>query len=431
MSPWWLRPTADGRADEDRPEPESPGAEASPDASKTASSAAGASAPQAAEESPAAALPSAPFTSADALPEAPDDDADEDVWNAEAEDEDDEDEEDEDEETGFAESETGEAEELPGAVSADGAPARRRRRRGGRRRRGADKAPNGNAVREAAEPQREERPRREERGRRPERNEVMELPPVDFQAMTQAPQMPIYVERTHTAPDERKIALFCDLENIALGVRDSEVKKFDIHLVLERLVEKGKIIVKKAYADWERYTEYKRAARGGHRADRDPAASTTGQELGRHPPGRRRHGPLLLQGAHRHLRHRSPATRDFSPLVSKLKENDKHVIGVGMKNSTSDLLVDNCDEFIYYEDSGATRSKGPELDGPDQEEGRGLQPADRLDPGAACARTRTCSGARWSRTPCSARSPSFNEGYYGYRPSPSCSRTPSARASST
>ena len=92
---------------------------------------------------------------------------------------------------------------------------------------------------------------------------VVELPPVDFAANYNQPQYAREIIVTSAlrrrSSDERKIALFCDLENIALGVRDSEIKKFDIDLVLERLLEKGKIIVKKAYADWERYSEYKRA----------------------------------------------------------------------------------------------------------------------------------------------------------------------------
>ena len=183
-------------------------------------------------------------------------------------------------------------------------PRRKRRRRRGR---GGDKpaveatAGEGGAAPEA----RAERERRPEppRPRRAERPEIAELPPVDFQSMGQPREIYVPVpERAHAA-DERKIALFCDLENIALGVRDSEIKKFDIDLVLERLLEKGKIIVKKAYCDWERYTEYKRTFHeAGDRADRHPAEVLLGQELRRHQDGGRRHGPLLLQGAPRHLR---------------------------------------------------------------------------------------------------------------------------------
>src|SRR4029077_17154451 len=170
-------------------------------------------------------------------------------------------------------------------------------------------------------------------------------------------------ERQRASSDERKIAMFCDLENIALGVRDSEISKFDINLVLERLVEKGKIIVKKAYADWERYSDYKRPFHeaaielidipqkyysGKNSADIKMVVDAMDLAYSKEPLDTF----VLLSGE-----------SDFSPLVSKLKENNKYVIGIGVKNSSSNLLVDNCDEFIYYEDVWRDSSKAPQLSG--------------------------------------------------------------------
>ncbi len=150
--------------------------------------------------------------------------------------------------------------------------------------------------------------------------------------------------------EESKLALFIDLENIALGVRDAKYATFEINKVLERLVEKGKIIVKKAYADWERYKEYKRPF---HEA---------GIELidipQKHYSGKNSADIKMVVDAmdlsaskeHVNIFVVASGDSDFTPLVSKLKENDKYVIGVGVKNSTSTLLSSNCDEFIYYED---------------------------------------------------------------------------------
>jgi uncharacterized protein (TIGR00288 family) len=149
---------------------------------------------------------------------------------------------------------------------------------------------------------------------------------------------------------ERTLALFIDFENIALGAREAKLKKFDIHLVLERLLEKGKIIVKRAYADWERYSEYKRALH---------EAAIELIEVPQRSIGGKNSADIRLVVDAMDLCYAKEhvdafvivsGDSDFSPLVSKLKENNKYVIGVGVKHSTSDLLVDNCDEFIYYED---------------------------------------------------------------------------------
>ena len=150
--------------------------------------------------------------------------------------------------------------------------------------------------------------------------------------------------------NESKIALFIDFENIAIGVTDAKYKKFDIGLVLERLLEKGKIVVKRAYCDWDRFPDYKR--------ELHEAAIELIEIPGRKYSGKNSADIRMVVDAmdmawskdHIDLFVVASGDSDFSPLVSKLKENDKYVIGVGVKNSSSDLLIDNCDEFIFYED---------------------------------------------------------------------------------
>ena len=149
---------------------------------------------------------------------------------------------------------------------------------------------------------------------------------------------------------ESKIALFIDFENIAIGVMDAKYKKFEINLVLERLLEKGKIVVKRAYCDWDRFPDYKR--------ELHEAAIELIEIPGRKYSGKNSADIRMVVDAmdmawskdHIDLFVVASGDSDFSPLVSKLKENDKYVIGVGVKNSSSDLLIDNCDEFIFYED---------------------------------------------------------------------------------
>ncbi len=149
---------------------------------------------------------------------------------------------------------------------------------------------------------------------------------------------------------ERSLAMFVDLENLAMGFQSQRKTKFEVQKVLERLVEKGKLIVKKAYADWSRYQNYTAPF---HEAAIElieiPKRSQTGKNS----------ADIRLVVDAMDLAWSKPhvdtfvivsGDSDFSPLVSKLKENGKHVIGLGMKGSTSDLLRDNCDEFIYYED---------------------------------------------------------------------------------
>src|SRR5438132_5290283 len=162
-------------------------------------------------------------------------------------------------------------------------------------------------------------------------------------------------------PDvERALAVFVDFENLALGFQGRR-DRFDIARVLERLVEKGKIVAKKAYADWSRFAPYtaplheaafelieipRRAQSGKNSADIRLCVDAM---------------DLAYSKEHINTFVVVSGDSDFSPLVSKLKELGKHVIGLGMQQSTSDLLRDNCDEFIYYEDLGKTTNVAPSL----------------------------------------------------------------------
>jgi uncharacterized LabA/DUF88 family protein len=152
------------------------------------------------------------------------------------------------------------------------------------------------------------------------------------------------------APDVTNMALFCDFENIALGVRDANYEKFDIGKVLERLLLKGSIVVKKAYCDWDRYKAFKAPM---HEASFELIEIPHVRQSGKNSADIRMVVDALdlcYTKAHVQTFVIISGDSDFSPLVSKLRENDKVVIGVGVKNSTSDLLIANCDEFIFYDD---------------------------------------------------------------------------------
>ena len=150
--------------------------------------------------------------------------------------------------------------------------------------------------------------------------------------------------------ETRNMALFCDFENIALGVRDANYAKFDIDKVIERLLLKGNIVVKKAYCDWARYKEFKSAM---HEASFELIEIPHVRQSGKNSADIRMVVDALdlcYTKEHVDTFVIISGDSDFSPLVSKLRENNKIVIGVGVKNSTSDLLIANCDEFIYYDD---------------------------------------------------------------------------------
>src|SRR5210317_901445 len=150
--------------------------------------------------------------------------------------------------------------------------------------------------------------------------------------------------------DDPQLALFCDFENIALGVRDSGYKVFDIGLVLELLLVKGSIVTKKAYCDWDRYKTFKP---GMHEAAFELIEIPHVKMSGKNSADIRMVVDALdLCYTKEHIDTFViiSGDSDFSPLVSKLRENAKTVIGVGVKQSTSDLLMSNCDEFIFYDD---------------------------------------------------------------------------------
>src|SRR2546426_1680627 len=156
------------------------------------------------------------------------------------------------------------------------------------------------------------------------------------------------------------IAVFIDFENLALGFQNRR-DRFDITRVLERLVEKGKVVVKKAYADWSRFGPYTQAM---HEAAIELIEIPKRMQTGKNSADIR----LVVDAIDMAYSKEHIDTfvivsgdSDFSPLVSKLKENGKHVIGLGMQESTSELLRDNCDEFIYYEDLGKTTTMAPGL----------------------------------------------------------------------
>ncbi len=150
--------------------------------------------------------------------------------------------------------------------------------------------------------------------------------------------------------DTRIMAVFCDFENVALGVRDAKIPTFDIRKVLERLLLKGNIVVKKAYCNWERYQDFKR---GMHEAAFELIEIPHVRQAGKNSADIRLVVDALdlcYTKSHVDTFVIISGDSDFSPLVSKLRENNKIVVGCGVKNSTSDLLISGCDEFIYYDD---------------------------------------------------------------------------------
>jgi uncharacterized protein (TIGR00288 family) len=213
---------------------------------------------------------------------------------------------------------------------------------------------------------------------------------------------------------ERALAIFIDFENLALGFQGRR-ERFDIERVLERLVEKGKIVAKKAYADWSRFKDYtsplheaaielieipKRAQTGKNSADIRLCVDAM---------------DLAYSKEHIDTFVVVSGDSDFSPLVSKLKENGKHVIGLGMVESTSDLLRDNCDEFIYYEDIGKAAPAQFGLPGHLPEN---KQKAFALLLESLLALRRENKENLWSsmiKDTMKRKRPSFNEAYHGYR----------------
>jgi uncharacterized protein (TIGR00288 family) len=235
-----------------------------------------------------------------------------------------------------------------------------------------------------------------------------------------------------TSPDTRSMALFCDFENIALGVRDAKYEKFDIKRILERLLLKGQIVVKKAYCDWDRYKEWKR---GMHEAAFELIEIPHVRMSGKNSADIRMVVDALdlcYTKSHVDTFVLITGDSDFSPLVSKLRENDKAVIGVGVKNSTSDLLIANCDEFIYYDDlvreqRKHTAKRKPERPAPTEEKPKAAATDDEKKQEAldlvmetieALAGERVAGDKLWGsmvKQALKRRKPGFNENYYGFR----------------
>ncbi|ALK33629.1 hypothetical protein Bpla01_03230 [Burkholderia plantarii] len=238
--------------------------------------------------------------------------------------------------------------------------------------------------------------------------------------------------------DSVNMALFCDFENIALGVRDTKFEKFDIKPVLEKLLLKGSIVVKKAYCDWDRYKTFKGAM---HEASFELIEIPHVRQSGKNSADIRLVVDALdlcYTKSHVDTFVIISGDSDFSPLVSKLRENAKRVIGVGVKNSTSDLLVANCDEFIFYDDlareqqrelakrdarAAATAAPGKRADDERQRkqdgDARKLEAITiAVETFDALASERSDSGKIWASVLKSAikrRKPGFNESYYGFR----------------
>ncbi|MGZ5102428.1 MAG: NYN domain-containing protein [Usitatibacter sp.] len=235
------------------------------------------------------------------------------------------------------------------------------------------------------------------------------------------------------------MALFCDFENIALGVQDAKYDKFDIGKVLERLLLKGSIVVKKAYCDWDRYKDFKAPM---HQASFELIEVPHVRQAGKNSADIRLVVDALdlcYTKSHVDTFVIVSGDSDFSPLVSKLRENDKTVIGVGVKKSTSDLLIANCDEFIYYDDlvreqkarKPAARRKAPAKGSPPplgeaRAEGPAKESADKqqeaidlvLETVEALIDERGEDETIWGsmvKQALKRRKPGFNESYYGYR----------------
>jgi uncharacterized protein (TIGR00288 family) len=217
------------------------------------------------------------------------------------------------------------------------------------------------------------------------------------------------------AEAEHTLAVFIDFENLALGFKGKKDKRFDIQKVLERLVEKGKIIVKKAYADWADYSEYKRPL---HEAAIElieiPKRSLSGKNSA---DIRLCVDAIDLCYSKEHIDTFVIVSgdSDFSPLVSKLKENGKRAIGLGMKESSSNLLINNCDEFIYYEDLERPIGTPPKME---QDLPEKKREAFQLLVDSVVALVRENKEVLWSsmvKETIKRKKPSFNESYHGYR----------------
>jgi uncharacterized protein (TIGR00288 family) len=224
--------------------------------------------------------------------------------------------------------------------------------------------------------------------------------------------------------EARNLAVFCDFENVALGVREAKYAQFDMEKVLERLLAKGSIVVKKAYCDWERYKDFKAAMHG---AAFELIEIPHVRQSGKNSADIRMVVDALdlcYTKSHVDTFVIVSGDSDFSPLVSKLRENAKTVIGVGVKNSSSDLLISNCDEFIYYDDlvrqdeqkrrAVKKRREAAPAGEDKRQEGIDLM----LSTLEALMAERGAEEKIWGsmvKQALKRRNPGFNESYYGYK----------------
>jgi uncharacterized protein (TIGR00288 family) len=238
-------------------------------------------------------------------------------------------------------------------------------------------------------------------------------------------------EKMSKAVETNNMAVFCDFENVALGVQDARCADFDINKVLEKLLLKGSIVVKKAYCDWERYKKFKPAM---HEAAFELIEIPHLRQSGKNSADIRMVVDALdlcYTKSHVDTFVIVSGDSDFSPLVSKLRENNKNVIGVGVKNSSSDLLIANCDEFIYYDNLVSRKKKpvkpprkapvkGSKTPQKDKEAETRIQEALELvmETLEALAEERGSEDKIWGsmvKQTLKRRRPGFNESYYGFR----------------
>ena len=229
------------------------------------------------------------------------------------------------------------------------------------------------------------------------------------------------------SPEARSLAVFCDFENVALGVREAKYAQFDMEKVLERLLAKGSIVVKKAYCDWERYKEFKATM---HAASFELIEIPHVRQSGKNSADIRMVVDALdlcYTKGHVDTFVIVSGDSDFSPLVSKLRENAKLVIGVGVKNSSSDLLINNCDEFIYYDDlvradeqkRRAAKKRRESAVGTGEDKDKKQEGFDLLVETLNALIAERGEGERiWGsmvKQALKRRKPGFNESYYGFR----------------
>lgn len=211
------------------------------------------------------------------------------------------------------------------------------------------------------------------------------------------------------------IALFIDLENVAIGVRDARYGPFDVGLVMKRLLDKGNVVTRKAYADWTRYEDYRRPLHeAGVELLEMPGSKITGKNS----------ADIKMVVDALELSYTKPhidvfalvsGDSDFSPLVAKLRENNKYTIGIGVKNSTSPQLIDTCDEFIYYDDliRKPRKPKQTRLDRMAKKNREAFSLLlDALD---ALQRENKQLHSSLVKETMKRKQPTFNEEYHGYR----------------